>query len=198
LDRFQKNIKGKKMFEKILICLDGSKLAEQIVPQIAESCLPKSEAILLQVVNSYITVAPPQSVHIPPLGGKINPKSIPVSDIAGEFTMESEVGPQLAAIEKEQEVVQKHLESLAAPLRARGLKVTTLILQGEAGDTIVHWAAKHAVTLIALTSHGQDGLERGGFGRDAPLVLKSGLGRVAQEVLKGSALPVLIIKPKAP
>jgi nucleotide-binding universal stress UspA family protein len=110
--------------------------------------------------------------------------------------MESEAGPQLAAIEKEQDHIQRHLESLAHPLRGKGLKVTTLILQGEPGQTIIRWAEKHGVTLIALSSHGHDGLERGGFGRDAPNVLKSGLGRVAQEVLKGSTLPVLIIKPK--
>jgi nucleotide-binding universal stress UspA family protein len=185
------------MFKKILICLDGSKLSEHILPLVAESCLPlKSEVILLQVVTSYITLASPQSIHIPPMGGKIDPKSIPVSEIAGEFTMESEVGPQLAAIEKEQDGIQRHLESLAHPLRAKGLKVTTQILQGEPGETIVRWAEKHGVTLIALSSHGHDGLERAGFGRDAPERLKSGLGRIAQEVLKGSALPVLIIKPK--
>jgi nucleotide-binding universal stress UspA family protein len=185
------------MFDKILICLDGSRLAESILPVAAENFLPlKSELVLLKITNSYITLAPPQSVHIPPLGGKIDPKSIPVSDVAGEFTTESEVEPQLAAIEKEQDENKRYLERLAGPLRKKGLKLTTLVLQGDAADTIIHWAEKHGATLIALTSHGQSGLEKAGFDRDAPEAVKPGLGRVAQQVVKLSQVPVLIVRPK--
>jgi nucleotide-binding universal stress UspA family protein len=184
------------MLEKILICLDGSRLAEQILPLAIESCQhSKSKAVLLQVVTSEITLSAPQSIHIPPMGGKIDSKTIPVSEIAGEYTMETGVGSQLAEIEKEQDENKRYLERLAFPLRKQGMKVTTVLLQGEPGETIIKWAEKHGITLIALTSHGHGGLELSGYERDSPKVLKSGLGRVAQQVLKSSALPLLIIKP---
>jgi nucleotide-binding universal stress UspA family protein len=175
------------MFEKILICLDGSRLAEQALPVATESCPPlKSEVVLFQVVTSNITISSPQSIYIPPLGGKIDSGSIPVSDMAGEFAVESGVGSQLAEIERQQDVNQRYLEKLAHQLRIKGIKVTTVISHGEQiGETIMHWAEKHGVTLIALTSHGQGGLEKTGF------------GRVAGEVLKGSEIPILIVKPKS-
>jgi nucleotide-binding universal stress UspA family protein len=185
------------MFERVLICLDGSALAEQILPLAAENFAPiKSELILVSVLRSDITLAPPQSVHIPPFGGKIDPRAVPVSDMAGEFTKESEVGSQLAAVERENAETGAYLEKLAERLRPRGLKVTTLVLQGEPAETIIRWAEKHAISLIALTSHGQSGLEQSGYEHDAPMVLKGGFGRVAQQVLKDSRLPVLVIKPR--
>ena len=67
------------MFEKILICLDGSRLAEQALPVATESCpAVKSEVVLLQVVTSDITISSPQSIYIPPLGGKMDSGSIEV------------------------------------------------------------------------------------------------------------------------
>jgi nucleotide-binding universal stress UspA family protein len=184
------------MFDKILVCLDGSKLAEQVLSLVAENFAPlKSQVVLLTVANSEITLAPPQSMHIPPLGGRIDPRKVPLSDVAGEFGKEAEAGGQLAAIEQEQAKIKDYLEALAVPLRHRGLKVSTLILSGEPAKTILHWAEKHRVALIALTSHGQSGLEAGGYERNAPKVLKAGLGRVAQQVLKDSQIPALVIKP---
>ena len=185
------------MFERVLVCLDGSALAEQMLPVAAENFAGhKSELILLKVVNSDLTLASPQSVHIPPLGGKIDPRAVPVSDMAGEFTQESEVGAQLAAVERENSETKSYLENLAERIRKKDLKVTTLILPGQPEQSIVRWAEKHAISLIMLTSHGENGLEPSGFEREAPMALKKGLGRVAQQVLKDSRLPVLVIKPK--
>ncbi len=185
------------MFEKVLVCLDGSALSEQMLPLAADNFAAlKSELILLKVVKSDLTLAPPQSVHIPPLGGKIDPGAVPVSDMVGEFTRESEIGSQLAAVERENAETKGYLEKLAGRIRKKGLKVTTLILPGEPADSIVRWAEKHTISLIMLTSHGENGLEPSGYEREAPMVLKRGLGRVAQQVLKDSRLPVLVLKPK--
>lgn len=173
------------MFEKILVGLDGSPLAEQILPYVTETCLRlKSEVVLLQVVTAGITISPPQSIHVPPFRGKIKPDSVPVSDIAGEFNVESQVEPQLEEIEREQSDTKVYLEKLARPLRREGLKVKTAIVEGEPASSIAEYADKNKISLIALTSHGEGGAKR------------AGLGNVAQSLLKSSNLPILIIKPK--
>ena len=52
------------MFKKTLVLLDGSKLAEEIIPYITDACAGKDHEVeLLQINTSYITIAPPQSIH---------------------------------------------------------------------------------------------------------------------------------------
>ena len=47
------------MFEKILVCLDGSNLAEQILPYAIEEALHfNSKIVLLQVITPSSIVAP--------------------------------------------------------------------------------------------------------------------------------------------
>ena len=48
------------MFEKILVCLDGSELAEQILPYAVEEARRfQSQVVLLQVVHEHVIITPP-------------------------------------------------------------------------------------------------------------------------------------------
>lgn len=175
------------MLQKVLVCLDGSKLSEQALPVVIEPCLLyKSEIILLQVVTSRITIPPLQTIHISSLMRSKEPDPFPVSDIAGDTTetLEPKVGAQLEGITHEQADAKEYLESVAQPLRGQGLKIKTAALQGEAEETILHFARLRKVTLIALTSRGLGGKKRGT------------LGSVAQTILKEAGIPVLLVKPK--
>jgi nucleotide-binding universal stress UspA family protein len=67
-------------------------------------------------------------------------------------------------------------------LTARGLKVSAVVLQGRPADEILHFASHNAVDVIVMTTHG-----RSGFGKFI-------YGSVADRVLHGAKIPVLLIR----
>jgi nucleotide-binding universal stress UspA family protein len=172
------------MFKKVLICLDGSKLAEEIVPHVVDSCsILGTEVVLLHVTTSHITIPPPQNIHAFTYGRDFKPAKSHTTDLGEDPNLEPRVEPQLKEIEKEQDVMKKYLEGIARPLRASGVKIRTVVLEGSVEDTILDYAGHNNVSLIAITTHGMGGLKKGVF------------GRVSQYILKESMVPVLLIKP---
>jgi nucleotide-binding universal stress UspA family protein len=173
------------MFKKTLICLDGSKLSEETLPVIMETCsICSSEIILLRVVTERITIPPPESIHAFTLGRKFKPVRTATSDMGEDRTLEPDVEPQLKKIEREKGEIKSYLAGLSRTFQLQGLKARALVLEGEPGETILNYANSNSVSLIVLTSHGSGGLK------------PRSLGRVAQFVLKESTIPVLVIKPE--
>ncbi|MEJ2046821.1 MAG: universal stress protein [Dehalococcoidia bacterium] len=161
------------MFEKILVCLDGSSLAEQIIPYATEEATHfKSKLILLRVFefssgyptghgdSEWEAGMPPSHAHTP---------TPPTSRI------------------KEEDEAKEYLESVAQPLRKKGLEVECITVQAgheKVGEPIVRYAHNHDMGLIALATHGASGFRRMMF------------GSIADYVLKNSELPLLVVKPK--
>jgi nucleotide-binding universal stress UspA family protein len=173
------------IFEKVLVCLDGSTLAEQVLPNLIEPFVRlNSTVIFMRVVATNITIPALQSIHIPPLGASRGRKMSPVSDIGETDVMEPKFEPQLQEIEREQAAASDYLERIAEPLRKRGIRPILVFPQGDIGQTIIHYSQKHKVSLIALTTHGS-----GGATRAAP-------GKIAQFVLAASKIPVLVVMPQ--
>jgi len=139
------------MFEKILVCLDGSDLAEEILPYVKEVARRfKSSLVLLEVTM------PPSAV---------------VEPTTGYYS-----APTPAEIEREEEEAASYLEGVAQELQKEGLEVEYLTLPGSPGRTIVSYAEESDIGLIALGTHGRSGLRRLAFGSVAEHVLKqSGL-----------------------
>jgi nucleotide-binding universal stress UspA family protein len=172
------------MIQRTLVCLDGSRLAEQVVHYVSDSCRqPKSELILIQIITSNITIPPLQSIHVPPFIRKVEEQPAPASDIGTSTNLEPEVNAQLSEIAREEFEAKRYLEGIAEPLRQKGVNVKTLALQGDPVRIILGYAAKHRVSLIALSTHGSGGARRGL------------LGSVTQTILKDSNIPVMVIKP---
>ncbi len=172
------------MFQKTLICLDGSKLAEEILPYAADHCQGfKSEAILLQVISTHITIPPPESTHVLTFGIDSKPDVIHTADIGKTTTLEPKANLELKEIEREQAEAKGYLNTIANQIQSRDLKVKTLVLHGEAvSEAILDYAKNAKVSLIALTTHGKGGLKHGAF------------GRVAMEILKTSEIPMLLVR----
>ena len=79
-----------------------------------------------------------------------------------------------------------YLEGVARPLRAEGLRVATKVaLEERPGVAILHEAVSAPVDLIAIETHGRHGL---------PRLL---LGSVADKVIRGTTVPVLVHRPHA-
>jgi nucleotide-binding universal stress UspA family protein len=144
------------MFEKVLVCLDGSALAEEILPYIAEESRSFKKVILLKVLNGP-DIELPLGVPGETLG--------PVQTTAG-----------LEHFKKEMEDSPVYLEQKAQPLREKGLKVECVILEGNPTAAIIDYAHDNKVGIIAIATHGYSGLRHITMGSTAEYILKhSGL-----------------------
>jgi nucleotide-binding universal stress UspA family protein len=152
------------MFKKILVCLDNSNLSEQILRYVSEEASgPDKKLILLNVLT--LPIATP--VAIPGDASNITPM-LPTPE-------------QMAADEAK---AKKYLEKKAQSLKEMGIKAECVVTIGDPGSTIVEYAEKNAIDLIAIATHGRSGIRRILF------------GSVAEYVIKHSKLPILLIKPK--
>jgi nucleotide-binding universal stress UspA family protein len=140
------------MFEKILVCLDGSELAEQVLPYAAEQarCFC-SRLTLLHVVLEPVMVS---------TGAAGGPEHIEKPDV-------------LDQIKEEQKQTFVYLERIAEELREEGLEVEPVLLQGSPGDAIISYAGENNFGLIAMATHGRSGLGRAVFGSVAEHVLRN-------------------------
>ena len=162
------------MFSKVLVPLDGSELANAVLPYVEElgkQCA--TEAILLQVVPL------PRDSAIAPFFQV--PMGLPGSS-------EDEVVDRHGVLRgQEIESMRVEVERSLAPARERlsnaGLSVSVVVLFGRPAERIIEYATKEQVDLIAMSTHG-----RSGFSRWM-------LGSVADKVLRGVTLPVLVVRP---
>lgn len=153
----------------ILIPLDGSELAESILePAIALGAAAETEYTLLRVL------APTTAA------------SAGVAELGGAF-MDHELLRRLQQLEEnDRREAEEYLRNMATRLSARGLNVDTRLVTGEpAALTILAQARDLEADAIALASHGRGGLAR--------LLL----GSVADKVLRGATMPVLLYHPTA-
>lgn len=144
------------MFKKILVCLDGSRLAEQILPYAREEAIRfQSKLVLLQVVPEPIAFSP---------------------GIPGGAPLPIQTDIMIEGAKEELNSAKKYLEKLAAPLRKKGMRVETVAIPGTAGEAILNYANTNSVNLITIATHGRGGLQRAVFGSVADYVLReSGL-----------------------
>jgi len=80
---------------------------------------------------------------------------------------------------------QQYLDRIATGMRAEGLQVQTEVFVGFAATSILDYARDHAVDLIAIETHGRSGVAR--------LVL----GSVADKIVRGAGVPVLLHRPQS-
>ncbi len=141
------------MFKKILVCLDGSKLAEAALPYaIEEAKRFESELVLFRAYYEPLPTSPavPGAVGVP--------------------VMTKRVAAHLVEDEKE---VERYLKSLAGKLQKETkLAVSYDKAMGQAGPAIVEYCGKQGVELIAIASHGRSGLGRVVLGSVADYVTR--------------------------
>lgn len=128
------------MFKKMMVCLDGSELAERILPYAAAQAMRfNSEVVLFRSVPPPAPVTPGA------------PMAAPASAEAGLLP----VGMQRA-----EGAAREYLEGAAKSLRAKGLSVSVEVTTGPAAPALAAYAEKEGVDLVALSTHGHSGLAR--------------------------------------
>jgi len=141
------------MFEKVLVCLDGSRLAEEILPYIMEESRHFSKVTLIKVLD-------PPVVDIP-IG------------VPGENLLPFQSKTMLKSFRKSLVADSPaYLEKQAAPLREKGLDVETVVLEGTPAQTIIDYCRENNITMLAICTHGHSGLREITIGSTAEYLLK--------------------------
>jgi len=145
------------MYSKILVPLDGGELSERAIQQ-AEVIgqATKAEVILFQVVQNPI-------------------RSTPIAAGQTEVTKATRYVTDKA---------DAYLQKMAAPLKAKGIKVRCETEVGEPTPHILGKAHKEDVDLIVMSTHYEGELHK--------LVT----GSIAEKVLLRTKRPVLLVKPE--
>lgn len=134
------------MYERVLIPLDGSELAEAVLPFAEHVAGPlDAEVVLLQVVE------PPSAIS-----------ALGTGDIIGPDTL------FLRQVE-----AKRYLDTVAGRLQAKGLRVRTVLGLGAPASEIAATARAERADLIAMTTHGRSGFKRAIYGSVAEEVLRS-------------------------
>ena len=146
-------------FDQILIPLDGSAMAEQILtPALALGRLMQASYILLRVVEPILLHQP--GPFVAPVG------------------LDADQTAQLQA------AAHTYLDTVARRLQAADVQVHTRVLVApQPARAILDTALQHQKACIAMATHGKVGLTR--------LLL----GSVADKVMRGAEVPVLLYRP---
>jgi nucleotide-binding universal stress UspA family protein len=156
--------------EHLLLPLDGTPLAEQILgPAVALGSLPGTRFTLVRVVK-------------PALGLNHLPDGGPLAGMTPSLRAQVETAQKPL-----QDEAHAYLKGVAARLRECDLRVQTrVIVEEHPAAGILREARAQAVDVIALETHGRRGLSR--------LLL----GSVADKVVRGGTVPVLVHRPWHP
>lgn len=137
------------MYQKVLVPLDGSQLAECVLPHvnaIAGGCGVKS-VIFARVVEPFV----------PPVTGG-----------------EAFNAQDLEKIEQSNEAeVRQYLASLRSRISYNGTNTQSVMLYGRVAETITEYADKNGIDLIIIATHGRSGVSRWVWGSVADRILRS-------------------------
>jgi nucleotide-binding universal stress UspA family protein len=140
------------MIKKILVPLDGSKLAECALPYVEEiaSKMGVDEVDLVSVterVQGFMPIEDPSQ----PLGQYLRPE----------------------AVGKMERQAKKYLDRIAKGLEAKGIKVVKEVLLGNPAEEITIYAETKGSDLIIMASHGRGGLSKWAHGSVADRVFRA-------------------------
>ena len=137
------------MYSTILVPLDGSKLAECVLPHV-ETLVKGSQAkrvIFARVVEPFL---PPTSEYI-------------LSD------------DQIKKVDKENRAyAEKYLKEIVGQAKyGSGVRIETTILSGNVPDSLAEFANKNGADIIVIATHGRSGVSRWVWGGVADRILRS-------------------------
>jgi nucleotide-binding universal stress UspA family protein len=154
----------------ILVPLDGSPLAEQVLPY---------ARVLATTLET--------NLHLLHVLADERSQEAAAATIWGAWGVGSAAGrvPQVPSQQPSRREVESYLEVLAQPLRDAGLRVTTEVAAGWPAETIVRRATEQEARLIAMGTHGYSGLRRWA------------LGSVTDRVAHLATMPVFVVRAPA-
>ncbi len=132
------------MFQRILVPLDESALAECVLPHVAAVAqISGAQVILLRVLEDKLATPAAQPQASDPLQWEIS---------------KTKAG--------------KYLSGVSARLQEAGISSQAELLEGESAECVINYVRDHDIDLIILSSHGQSGISGwhlGGIGQKVVL-----------------------------
>lgn len=152
------------MYKKILVPLDGSKLAEEVIPHVitlaTECTIESAEVVLLMVFE-----LPHISAFHPGVSMPLNWEE------------------QLKQISTDaRKAARDYLTDVKKRFKDTGIKVRVEVMEGDPADRIVEYNNKNNFDVIVMVTHGRSGARRWAY------------GSVADKVLHGVTNPILLVR----
>jgi nucleotide-binding universal stress UspA family protein len=139
------------MYKKIMVPLDGSKLAECVLPHL-ETIVKGCESPEVIVVKA------------------VEPLSVPYGREVSQFTSLE----QVKAFETHQKVeAEKYLKEIVARLGKTGVNARAKVIYGKADESLSGYASKNKVDLVVIATHGRSGISRWVWGSVADRLVRS-------------------------
>jgi len=156
-------------YQRILVPLDGSELAEQVLPYVKA------------LIRSSRTFPPAEVTHI----FLLSVLTTGLGDRTVTLLTSYPPGLQLSAtaLNYAEAEMRRYLRSVATVLRDHGAIVHVKVRQGTPAGEVLDYAAEVEADLISMTTHGLSGLSRWMY------------GNVAGKVLQRAHSPVLLVRP---
>lgn len=136
----------------MLVSLDGSELAELVIPHV-EALAKQLGPKLVDVVLLRVCEPPVVSSDYPP-----------TADLTWEEHQAREMARPTTVCEEYLAGVQERLEGV-------GLRVRSVVLKGKPADEITEYCRSNRVDLIVMSTHGRSGISRWAYGNVADRVL---------------------------
>jgi nucleotide-binding universal stress UspA family protein len=156
----------------ILVPLDGSELAEEVLPHVTALAKQRGaellEVVLLRVYEpvSALGYYPPSARFETPSGAV---HVMPQDYARGESA-------------RQKIIAEQYLARVAKRLNNAGLKVRCEALAGAPAEVIVDYVHKNPFNLIVMSTHARSGLSRWAY------------GSVASRVLRGVSSPIFLVR----
>jgi len=140
--------KEKAMYQTILVPLDGSSLAECVLPHV-EGLARGSQ------VKRVIFVRVVEPFHLP----------------TGDYPIDEE---RVKKIEAEHKLLaEKYVKEIANQAKYGGVRVESAVLYGRVPESLAEFAEKQKADLIVIATHGRSGVSRWVWGSVADRILRS-------------------------
>jgi nucleotide-binding universal stress UspA family protein len=137
------------MYERMMVPLDGSEVAECVLPHVEAfmKAFKLSDVILVRVVE---------------------PEAMSYRHMLPEET------PTMAGREADRKSSAKeYLDKVAARINCEGAALRGQVLGGQAAESLIDYAEKNSIELIIIANHGRSGLTRWVMGSVADKILRS-------------------------
>jgi nucleotide-binding universal stress UspA family protein len=152
------------MYQKIMVPLDGSELAECVLPHV-EAFIRGCQVNTIVFVR---VIRPAPMVFSAPEASEANFREIEKNTKRVE--------------EERKSSATKYLKEVANRIKADGVKFQMEVLVGNAADQLIDYTEANNIDLILIATHGRSGVSR--WVR----------GSIADRVLRSSKVPVLMVR----
>lgn len=171
-------------YSKVVVPLDGSKLAEIVLPhveEIASGCRIKDIELVTVTESMKVYVSPTEPVE------QYMQKAAVGDRITGRIYRADSVTLLKVPVNigKMAKTGRDYLVKIASRLEKKGLHPNISVLVGNVAEEIVHFTVEEKADLIIMASHGRSGVSHWA------------IGSVAEKVFRAANIPVLLVKPAA-